>query len=192
MNIGEARKLYSAKLNEFWQQKRTLARQKQALEKKCNSVVNGKEIFANEAATLELSYQAVSDKYEEYHNYMEQLSMLYNGIYNTEVAKQQGETMAEYAIDIGKILEVARRISKGAKVPATDEKKLMDYSMELYMSAKNLAMLNEMKKKEEYDSLWDEDEEKPENPDPQEVADNTELNIDGPELVEVSEVMAEA
>ena len=62
--------------------------------------------------------------------------------------------MEEYSEDMIKIMEVARRIMKGAKVPASDEKKLMEYSMELYMAAKNMAVLNENKKKEEYDSLW--------------------------------------
>ncbi len=38
----------------------------------------------------------------------------------------------------------------------------MEYSMELYMAAKNMAVLNEKIKKKEYDSLWD-DEKKEEN-----------------------------
>ena len=36
----------------------------------------------------------------------------------------------------------------------------MEYSMELYMAAKNMAVLNENKKKEEYDSLWDDEKKK--------------------------------
>ena len=65
--------------------------------------------------------------------------------------------MEEYSEDMIKIMEVARRIMKGAKVPASDGEKLMEYSMELYMAAKNMAVLNENKKKEEYDSLWDDE-----------------------------------
>ncbi len=61
-------------------------------------------------------------------------------------------------------MEVARRIMKGAKVPASDEKKLMEYSMELYMAAKNMAVLNENKKKEEYDSLWDDEKRRKSGP----------------------------
>ena len=70
-------------------------------------------------------------------------------------------------------------------MPATDEKKLMDYSMELYMAAKNAAMLVELeKKREKYDSLWkDEDEEQVEY-DPQGKAENSEVDIPLPEGLE--------
>ena len=63
-------------------------------------------------------------------------------VWNAEVSRQQSDVMQEKSDDMAKIMEVARRIGKGAKVPASDEKKLMDYSMEVYLAAKNLAMLN--------------------------------------------------
>ena len=90
--------------------------------------------------------------------------------------------MEDAAVEMGKIMEVARRIGKGARVPANDEKKVMDYSMELYMAAKNLAMLNKMnkKKKEEYDSLWGDEEEKKEY-DPEGKAENAETSVEAPE-----------
>ena len=44
-----------------------------------------------------------------------------------EVAKQQGEAMEESVEDLGKIMEVARRLMDGDIVPPTDEKKLMEY-----------------------------------------------------------------
>ena len=91
-----------------------------------------------------------------------------------------------------KIFETARRIAKGAKVPAKDEKKVMDYSMELYMAAKNAAMLANMKKnkkKEEYDSLWDDEEEKSDNPDPREVADNSDYVGPTPEIASADTVV---
>ena len=75
-----------------------------------------------------------------------------------EVAKQQGEAMEESMIDLGKIMEVARRIMKGGIVPPQDEQKLMEYSMELYQAAKNMAALIEHREREEYDSLWEEAE----------------------------------
>lgn len=189
MKLGEARSIYSAQLQQYWNQKTSLAKQKKQLEEKANQIPNGKEQFAQEAATLELSYNAVSEKYEEYHNFMEQISTLHTALFNAEVSKQQGEAMAKYTEDLVKIMEVARRIAKGAKVPYADEQKLMEYNMEMYMSAKNLAMINAQKKKEEYDSLWDEEEEKGENPDPREVADSSELTLDAPEIVDVKDVM---
>jgi tRNA G46 methylase TrmB len=106
-----------------------------------------------------------------------------------EVAKQQGEAMEEYAIDMGKIMEVARRLMKGGIVPATDEKKLMEYSMELYQAAKNIGAMAKEKEKEEYDSLWEEKVDKEVAEDPMEVADNAEIFAEGPEIVPVSDVM---
>ena len=101
------------------------------------------------------------------------------GIFNAENSKQQADAMKKYAEDMAKCLEIARRISNGDKVPATDEKKLMDFNMEIYMAAKNMAVMNMDKKHEEYDSLWGEEEEK-EYDDPQELASNSEINIAEP------------
>jgi hypothetical protein len=178
-------------LEEYWDQKMSLAKKKKELEEKCKALPNGKEQFSQEVVTLQLSYNAVSEKCEEYHNFMGQVMEIRSGLYNAEIAKQQGDIMSEHAKDMAKIMEVARRISKGGKVPPEDEKKLMEYSMVMYMSAKNVAMMNERKEKKQYDSLWDE---KPtaQNPDPGKVADNAELTIDAPEVVEVADVMASA
>ena len=73
MKIGEARKTYSAPLREFWEEKKSLAKQKKALDEKIKATPNGKEAFAKEAVTLDLSYRAVSEKYEEYSKTMEQI-----------------------------------------------------------------------------------------------------------------------
>ena len=98
--------------------------------------------------------------------------------------------MEEYAIDMGKIMEVARRLMKGAIVPATDEKKLMEYSMELYQAAKNIGALAKEKEKEEYDSLWEEKEEQDMAEDPMETANNVEVFAEGPEIVEVEDIVS--
>lgn len=189
MKIGEARQLYSGKIHEYQNQKRTLYKQKKELEEKIRLTENGKEVYADEAVSLELSYEAVTKKYDEYRDYMGQLMEMHSNYANLESTKQQTEAMEEAAQDLAKILEVARRIAKGAKVPGTDEQKLMEYSMEMYMSAKSMAMLNEQK--EEYKSLWGDEEEK-ENPDPMEVADGHEAPAGAPEVVNVSDTMAAA
>lgn len=97
---------------------------------------------------------------------------------------------------MAKIMEAARRIGKGAKVPASDEKKLMDYSMEMYLAAKNLAMLNEQKKREKYKSLWeDEDETQREQYDPQGRADSAETSVGLPDTTPiegVEEILSES
>lgn len=104
---------------------------------------------------------------------------------NMVSAEQQGDAMKEYVEDLGKIMEVARRIMKGGIVPATDEKKLMEFSMELYQSAKSIGAMIRNRDKEEYDSLWEVEEEK-EYEDPMEAADNTEALSEGPEIIDVA------
>lgn len=189
MKISEARQLYSTQIKEYREQQVILSKQKQELEKKMNAHPDGKTIYANEAAILELTMEAVDKKQEEYKNYMEKLLAQWSATANMVSAQQQGEAMEEYVEDLGKIMLVARRLMEGDIVPASDEKKLMEYSMELYQTAKNMGALAKQKEKKEYDSLW-EDEEKKEYEDPIETADNTEAFADGPEIVDVTDTMA--
>lgn len=188
MKIEEARQQYSTQIKAYQEQKLLLAKQKQELEQKMRTTPDGENVFAKEAATLELTYQAVSKQQEEYHNYMKKLTEQWVAAANMVSSKQQGEAMKEYVEDLGKIMEVARRLMKGGIVPASDEKKLMEYSYELYQAAKNIGAL--AKEKEKYKSLWEEEEEKEEPEDPLEVADNTEAPSGEPQIVEVEELMA--
>lgn len=190
MKIGEARQIYNTQIRAYQEQKVALSKQKKELESKMNTVPDGKTVYANEAAILELTIKAVDEKQTEYQDYMEKLLAQWNAKANMVSAEQQGDAMEEYVENIGKIMEVARRLMKGAVVPAKDEQKLMEYSMELYQAAKNMGMLEKQKEKEEYDSLWDDDEEKKVYEDPSEVADNTEAFADGPAVVDVADTMA--
>ena len=192
MKISEARRLYSMQIRSYREQQAALFKQKQELENKMNSVKDGKTIYANEAAILELTMKAVDEKKTEYMNYMEKLLEQWTLTADMISAKQQGEAMEEYVEDLGKIMEVARRLMKGGVVPASDEKKLMEYSMELYQAAKNIGAMVRQKEKEEYDSLWEEEEETGKVPDSSEIADNTEAFAEGPEIVGVADVMASA
>lgn len=190
MKIGEARQIYNTQIRAYQEQKVALSKQKKELESKMNTVPDGKTVYANEAAILELTIKAVDEKQTEYQDYMDKLLAQWNAKANMVSAEQQGDAMEEYVENIGKIMEVARRLMKGAVVPAKDEQKLMEYSMELYQAAKNMGMLEKQKEKEEYDSLWDDDEEKKVYEDPSEVADNTEAFADGPAVVDVADTMA--
>lgn len=189
MKIAEARQLYSSQIRAYHEQHSALFKQKKELEEKMKSEENGTITYANEAATLELTIKAVEDQKNKYQEYMDKLMQQWNAIANMEVAKQQGEAMEEYAVDMGKIMEVARRIMQGGIVPPTDEKKLMEYSMELYQAAKNIGALMQKKKREEYDSLWEDKEEKAAE-DPTEIADEAEAFSLGPAIVEVEDTMA--
>jgi len=188
MKIVEARQLYGSQIRAYQEQKLALSKQKQELEKKMNAVEDGKNIYANEAAILELTIEAVDKKQTEYQDYMSKLSEQWAAAANMVSAKQQGEAMEDYVEDMGKIMEVARRLMKGAIVPPSDERKLMEYSMELYQAAKNMGIMAK-KEREEYDSLWDDKEEKTDYGDPMEVADNTEAFSAGPDIVDVAETM---
>lgn len=189
MKIAEARQVYSAQIRDYQEQRVALSKQKQQLEKKMNATADGHAVYANEAAVLELTLDAVIKKQTEYQDYMSTLTQQWAMKANAVAAEQQGDAMEEYATDMVKVMEVARRLMKGAIVPASDEKKLMEYSMELYQAAKNIGSLAKQEKKEEYDSLWKDEEEKVYD-DPTEVADNTEAFSGGPEIVDVADTMA--
>ena len=61
----------------------------------------------------------------------------------------------------------------------------MDFDMEIYQMAKNMATLNMDKKHKEWDSLWAEDEEEKEYADPMETAANAEAAVGAPDGVVV-------
>lgn len=191
MKIEEARIVYNTQIKSYHTQQKVLAEQKKELEHKMRLTPDGKSVYATEAATLELTTQAVNEKQDEYKAYMEKLMEQWTAICNMESAKQQGEAMEKYAEDMGKILEVARRLMDGDIVPATDEKKLMDFSMEMYQAAKNIGMMAKKKERKEHESLW-EDEEETETVDSCEKANRTEAFAEGPEVVPVTQTMAEA
>lgn len=192
MKIIEARKLYHAQIRTYQEQQAALSKQKKELEDKMKLEENGKSIYANEAAVLELTMKAVEEKQAEYEDYLSKLTGQWAATANMVSTKQQGEAMKEYVADLGKIMEVARRLMKGGIVPANDEKKLMEYSMEMYQMAKNMGSLAKQREKEKYDSLWDEKNEKKVYEDPTKVADNTEAFAEGPEIVEVTEITGES
>ena len=184
MKVGEAQKLYRAQRATIIDRRKKLVKKKEDLDNKLKVTFDSgkKEIYANEAATLELSIGALNEKFDENQEVLDRLTDQYVSVFNAEVSRQQKDVMEDAAIEMSKIMETARRIGKGAKVPATDEKKVMEYSMELYMAAKNLALLNKMnkKKKEEYDSLWGDEEEKQQY-DPEGKAENAETSVGAPE-----------
>ena len=92
------------------------------------------------------------------------------------------DSMKEATEEQMKILEVARRLMKGAKVPQADEMKLMKFDRGLYQVAKSIGAMVQKDKREEYDSLW-EDEEDKETQDPNEVADSAEAPVGAPDTV---------
>ncbi|MCR5692236.1 MAG: hypothetical protein K6G62_08450 [Eubacterium sp.] len=191
MKVGEARKLYSSQIRSYNMEKFKLGKEKTALEEKIKKTENGQIIYANEAATLELTYNAVAEKQKEYQDYMSQLMEQWQGKFDQVAAKENAEAEKEYFEDVGKILTVARRMMQGHTVPGSDEKKLMEYDDDLYKMAKNAQMMAQIREKKKYESLW-EDEEERQREDAMEAADGQEAFASGPEVVNVQDTVAAA
>lgn len=76
-----------------------------------------------------------------------------------ESAKKSAKQAAEGAEELGKILEIARRISRGDKVPASDEQKLAQYDSDLYQMAKASALLHANEKHKRHKALFEDENE---------------------------------
>ena len=189
MKIKDAEQTYRTQVQSYQTQKTTIAKKQNELKKKMETSADGSTLFGNEAAVLQLTYDALDKKQNEYANYLDQLGEQRFAIEELENTKQQGKAAEKAGKDLAKIMEVARRIMKGAKVPGSDERKLMEFDSKLYQMAKSIGAMAKQRKRKEYKSLW-EDEEKQETQDPSEVADEAEAAGAGPELVTAEATMA--
>lgn len=189
MKIGEAQEIYREQIMAYRKEKNNISKQLQDLRRRMEIRPEEKEQYASEAATLELTLEALDEKQDEYQDYLNQLADTYCAYWNAAVADQQADASEEYVKDMAKIMEVARRIMHGDIVPASDEKKLMEYSEEMYQTAKSVGAMVRRQKREKYDSLWGDEEEK-EYADPREAAENAEAPGDGPAVVDASAVAA--
>lgn len=196
MKIGEAQQIYRDQVSSYRKQKNVLSKQLEDVRGRMKYLSGiekedseKRKAYESEAATLQLTLDALDEKQEEYQDYLDRLADQYCAYWNAEVEKQQKDAAKEYAADMAKLMEVARRIMKGDIVPASDEKKLMEYSEDLYQTAKNIGALARREKREKHDSLWD-DEEKKENYDPREAAENAHAASDGPEIVDAADLAA--
>lgn len=196
MKIREAQQIYRDQIISYRKQKNELSKQLEDVRKRmayASSVLEDpeqKEIYQSQAATLQLTLDALDEKQDEYQDYLDTLAEQYCAYWNAEVEKQQKEAGKEYAEDIAKIMEVARRIMKGDIVPASDEKKLMEYSEDIYQTAKNIGALARREKREKHDSLWDDDEQESKKYDPQKKAENAAAASGAPEIVEAEDLAA--
>lgn len=195
MKIGEAQKAYRQQLSFLRGQKSDFVKQREENRKKMEEAQKKSE---EQGVTFELS-DAYLQREKELQEKIDELSgQIKNnektlddlieqevGIFNSVVAEQQGDAMKEYGEEMAKCLEIARRISRGDRVPAQDEKKLMDFNMEIYQMAKEMAAMNMDKKHKEWDSLWGDEEEK-EYEDPFEASQNAETSVGMPEGMETA------
>lgn len=200
MKIGEAQKLYRQQISFLRGQKSDFVKQQKENREKMEAARKKSE---EQGVTFELS-EAYLEREKELQEKIDELSgQIKNnektlddlieqevGIFNNIASKQQADAMREYGQEMIKCMEIARRISRGDHVPAQDEKKLMDFNMDIYKMAKEMAAVNMDKEHQEWDSLWGEEEEK-EYEDPFEASQNAETNVEMPEGME-AEVSAEA
>lgn len=188
--LGELRTTYAFVHKDFNLKKYNLAVQKNKLEERIKNTENGQELWGEQAATLELQYNAVSEKQKEYDDFIKQYMKLWDAKLEETATMQNAEATKDYYEDMSKIMLVAMRMCRGDIVPLSDEKKLMEAEPDLYLKAKNAQMMMQNSKSKEHDSLW-EDEEKKEYENPIDVADSVETNLKGPEIVS-AESVAEA
>lgn len=193
MKIGEAQKAYRQQLGLLRGQKSDFVKQREENRKKLEEARKKSEeqgvTFEFSAAYLEREKELqekideLSRQIDKNEKTLDDLIEQETGIFNSMVAEQQGDAMKEYGENMAKCLEIARRISRGDRVPAQDEKKLMDFNMEIYQMAKEMAAMNMEGKHKDWESLWGEEEEK-EYDDPFEASQNAETNVGMPEGME--------
>lgn len=187
MKIGEAQEIYREQVRAYQKEKNSISEQLQNLRRRMEIRPEEKERCAAEAATLELTLETLDEKQEEYQDYLSRLTESYCAYWNAAAADQQADASAEYAADMAKIMVVARRIMRGDIVPASDEKKLMEYSEEMYQTAKSIGAMVRRQKREKHDSLWGDEEEK-DYADPREAAENAPAPGGAPAVVDASAV----
>lgn len=124
---------------------------KKALENQCaaKSNMQNENDAKNDTSGVSLE---ISDKS------MQKYIDLLNFQQNMESVKQQEKAAKDSANELGKILTIFRRILNGDRVPQKDEKKLIDYSPEMYQAAKAVAAMSDNKKPKDYKSVDEEDE----------------------------------
>ncbi len=185
MKIGEAKQQYYARFNELWNKGMEL-RKKIEKNEKANDTEENLDII------VELS--KIDEKLNKVSDFMNKFGEYTSAMHNAEVSKQQASAEGKAMDDMAKCMEIARRISKGDKVPASDEKKLFDFNFEMYMSAKNMGAMCRNEHHKEHESLWDEDEEKRaehsgQDQSVEEIVNNMESTMDMPiELVGETEM----
>ena len=162
MKIGEATKIYSAKLSEINEQRKALYEKKKALEE-------GKiEMPDDEVKALGKAIDRIEIKRGNASKAMEGINTQKTLLQEAESSKRAGEAAAKQAENYSKCLEVARRIARGDKVPLKDEQKLLEFSSEMYH--------NEKVKK--HKTLWkDEDEDQQPEKSVEETVDNMECSV---------------
>lgn len=120
----------------------------------------GEESVEIAGVTLEIS-EGGKAKQNDSQNQKQQDDTQWLQKWAQEMYKQQAEAADKNSKafdDAAKAMEIARRIARGDIVPLKDEKKLIEFSADLYQVAKASAAINANKKHKKYDSLYKEED----------------------------------
>lgn len=175
MKIRDAKQAYAAHRHELWQKREALAKVLKEQEQHPLTSAFDRVELSRELSLLDAQYDAVDKA-------LTGITATESKIFGEECNRRQADTMAKAAEDMVKIMEVYRRIASGAKVPSKDEKKLMDYDFKLYMAAKQAALLAQ-RNEEEYDSLWEDEENAAEQKTAEDAAGDAEIAVPHPSAV---------
>ena len=85
-------------------------------------VPEGDKLFGEQAAVLELQYNAVKDQQKIYDDFIHQFMDKWDAEREMVSAKQNAEAEGDYYKEMGKILAVAMRMFHGDIVPARTRK----------------------------------------------------------------------
>ena len=180
MKLSDALTKYRGYRKELVEQKRTAYLNLKNAEEKAR--ITGDSEWAKQAASLQLSYEKTDKLFEDNQKILDGLMDQYTAAWNMEVARAEADPETGVAATLGKIMTTVARMCAGDKVPASDEKKVMEYDSDMYAKAKQAQMImaSMKERQKEYDSLWD-DEEGGEY-DREKAADNTEAAGDLPDI----------
>ena len=179
MKIRDAKQAYATHRHEIWEKREALAKVlKEQEQHPLTSSAFDRVELSRELSLIDAQYDAVDKA-------LAGITAMETKVFGDECSRHQAETQAKMAEELGKIMEVYRRAASGAKVPAKDLQKLMDYDMKLYMAARQAAMLARQND-EEYDSLWEDEEQPREQKTCEEVAAETEISVPHPSAVSAS------
>lgn len=134
------------------------------------------------------SYQKLLDEtskaYDQNQEVLSGLVQQYMNVMEEVTSRQQADTAEDIGEEYGRIMLTISRMCAGKRVPASDERKVMDFDKDVYAMAKNMQIMMEMQKKrtEECKSAWEDDDEDQTAYDPEGTADNTEASGDLPSI----------
>ncbi len=177
MRIIDAKKAYTAHLDSLRKEKEILT---DLLSKPDHSSV---PLPDKDRVEISRKIAEIDAECSSVQKVMDHINETHSILYQNAALRQQSEDAIEGAEDFCKVLAIYRRICSGAEVPPYDERKLLEFSHELYFAAKAAAMLHEDEDKK-YDSLW-KDKQKADAAEltPTEIADNTSIAVPSPEMI---------